>query len=176
MLSPRNEEKKSYTRLPPAFLETVQEVFDGAFEDQSKEGEFIVLGQAYQGEVVLRVGYLKKNSIAQINFDTSIDVPESASEILPLIEEMVYGTKELFVDYFKNNNLENFSYHWNPLQTSSKGLFYKYDTTNTKLEEEANSLLGEKTLDNSLVKGNMEESLEIEKIIESLEKENFNFK
>lgn len=177
MLSPRNEENKSFSLLPPELLETILEIFKDTFQEESTKGDFFCLGQVHQGEILLRLGYVEKGSIKQVNFDTSIDVEPNEPHVTDLLDELIVGTKELFINYFKNKNLEDFSYYWNPLETSKNhAIFYKYDATNTQLEAEANKLLGEENLDSSLIHGDMEESEEIEKIIESLNSKDFKFK
>lgn len=180
MIEPKNTNNQAFTKLPSELLETIVEVFTEHFDEQAQEGKFISFGQVHAGEILLRLGYIKNQSITQINFDTSNEVSGSEAQIIASLEEMVSATKELFLDYFKNKNLEHFSYHWNPLTASKKSgqVYYKMDSTNTRLEEEANALLGELPSEESegLIKGPMEDSEEIEKIVESLQSANFAFK
>jgi len=181
MIEPKNTNNLAFTKLPEELLETITEVFCENFEEQAKNGKFLCFGQVHQSELVLRVGYIENGSIGQINFDTSNVASGSEAQIIASLEEMVFATKELFLDYFKNKNLESFSYHWNPLTTSEKTgqVFYKMDSTNTELEREANALLGENfeaDETNGLIIGEMSDSEEIEKIVETLESTNFTFK
>lgn len=179
MITPKNEKNTAYTLFPIELLETLKETFDEGFEVQAKKGEFVSFGHIYQGEIVLRIGYLKKNSIAQTNFDTSIEASGSQASIVSAVENLVFSTKELFVDYFKNQNLEQFSYHWNEFNSSSK-VFYKLDATNTSLESQADVLLGEDPealFDEGLIMGDMSGSSdEIEKIVGTLQNSHFTFK
>jgi hypothetical protein len=180
MIEPKNTNNEAFTKLPTELLEAIIEVFEESFEEPAQNGKFMSFGQVHAGEMVLRVGYLKEGSIAQINFDTSNEVSGSEAQIIASLEEMVAATKELFLDYFKNKNLDSFSYHWNPLTASKKSgqVYYKMDSTNTSLEEQANALLGEEDSEqnDSLIKGPMEDSEEIEKIVESLQSSHFAFK
>jgi len=181
VIEPKNKNNSAFTKLPLELLETISEVFNENFEEQARSGEFVTFGQVHQSELILRVGYLEKGTIKQVNFDTSNVASGSEAQIIASLEEMVFATKELFLDYFKNSNLENFSYHWNPLTASEKSgqVYYKLDMTNTELEKQANALLGDDfDADNedSLIVGEMSDSEEIEKIVETLESTNFTFK
>jgi len=181
VIEPKNKHNSAFTKLPQELLESISEVFNENFEEQSKKGRFLSFGQVHQSELVLRVGYVEEGSIGQINFDTSNEASGSEAQIISSLEEMVFATKELFIDYFKNKNLENFSYHWNPLTASEKSgqVYYKMDTTNTELEKKANALLGENfdaDETDALIVGEMSDSEEIEKIVETLESSNFTFK
>lgn len=181
MIEPRNKNNLAFTKLPDELLETIAEVFRENFEEQSKKGKFVCFGQVHQSELVLRLGYIENGSIGQINFDSSNEASGSEAQIISSLEEMVFATKELFLDYFKNRNLENFSYHWNPLTASEKSgqVYYKMDSTNTELEKAANALLGESFAadeTDGLIVGEMSDSEEIEKIVETLESTSFTFK
>jgi hypothetical protein len=181
VIEPKNKNNSAFTKLPQELLETITAVFDENFEEQAKIGKFIAFGQVHQNEMVLRIGYVEDGSIGQINFDTSNVASGSEAQIIASLEEMVFATKELFLDYFKNKNLESFSYHWNPLTASEKAgqVYYKLDSTNTSLEKEANALLGENfdsDETDGLIVGDMSDSEEIEKIVETLESTNFTFK
>lgn len=179
MITPNNENNSSYTNFPEELLIAIKDHFAEEFETQSNDGKFFSFGRIYQGETVLRIGYTKKDSITQINFDTSIEASGSQASIISAIEDLVFNTKELFVDYFKNQNLENFSYHWNPMNTSSK-VSYKLDGTNTSLESQADAILGDELADmdpgGSLIVGDMSDSDEIEKIVDTLQTSHFTFK
>jgi len=181
MIEPKNKNNTSYTKLPKELLETIIDVFNENFDEQAQRGQFMAFGQVHTSEMVLRVGFLASDSIKQVNFDTSNEASGSDAQIISSLEEMVFATKELFLDYFKNQNLEHFSYHWNPLTSSAKTgqVHYKLDMTNTQLESEADALLGENFISDenqSLIIGDMSDSEEIEKIVETLESSNFAFK
>lgn len=180
-IEPKNQHNSAFTKLPEELLETISEVFSEHFEEQAKIGKFMTFGQVHQSELVLRVGYLENATIKQVNFDTSNEASGSEAQIIASLEEMVGATKELFLDYFKNKNFENFSYHWNPLTDSQKSgqVYYKIDMTNTELESQADALLGDgfdADDESSLIVGEMSDSEEIEKIVETLESSNFTFK
>ncbi len=176
MITPKNENNTAYTLFPVELLEAIKDAFAEEFEAQANEGKFITFGRIYQGEIVLRVGYLKNNTIKQANFDTSTEASGSEASVISALESLVFNTKELFIDLFKNNNLENFSYHWNEMNSSSK-VSYKFDATNTDLEAEANALLGEsETVSEGLIVGDMSDSDEIEKIVDTLQTSSFTFK
>ncbi len=179
MMTPRDEKNTAYTTFPEELLIAVQDHFTEEFLNEAESGDFFSFGRIYQNEIVLRVGYLKKGSISQVNFDTSTESSNSQAGIITSIEDLVFGTKELFVDYFKNKNLEHFSYHWNPLNSSSK-VHYKFDATNTGLESQADALLGEELADmdpgEGLIVGEMTDSDEIEKIVDTLQTSHFTFK
>lgn len=178
MISPKNEKNKAYTNFPEELLNAIKDSFSEDFEPQTKDGSFLSFGRIYQSEIVLRLGYLQKDSITQINFDTTIEASGSEASIISAVENLVFSTKELFIDYFKHQDLNNFSYHWNPMNNSSK-VSYKLDPSNTSLESQADALLGdipEDSTSESLIVGDMSDSDEIERIIETLQTTNFTFK
>ncbi len=178
MISPMNEKNTAYTAFPEELLSAIKEAFEEEFEEQAQEGEFFSFGRIYQGEIVLKVGYLGTGNIAQVNFNTSIEASGSEASVIPAVENLVFSSKELFVDYFKNKNLENFSYHWNPMNSSSK-VSYKFDACNTSLENQADALLEDSPSPieaEGLIVGDMSDSDEIEKIVDTLQASKFTFK
>ncbi len=179
MITPKNKRNTAYTPLPTELLTAIKNNFKEDFEKHGNKGSFFTFGRVYQGEIILRIGYVKKNSLMQINFDTSIQTINSKLSVIESLESLVFSTKELFIDYFKNNNLEHFSYHWNLINEKSN-VFYKFHSTNTELELQANILLGEEKTPSSkenLIIGDLSsDSDEIEKIVKTLENSEFAFK
>jgi hypothetical protein len=176
VIQPKDERNKAFTAFPAELLEAIKDSFSEDFKSASNEGSFISFGQIHPTEIILRVGYIKDGEISQVNFDCSTESSGSEASVIKSIEELVFTAKELFVDFFKNGKLEHFSYHWNPFGSSSK-VYYKLDRTNTDLEAQANALLGETLQDKEkLIVGDMSETDEIEKIVESLQTSSFTFK
>lgn len=170
MITPFDQENASFSKLPKDITEAIAEILTETFQSQSEKGTFKAQGHVYASEIVLRAGYLESGRISQINFDLSIKTSPQSQQAVKDLDELTAVAKELFVSYFKSENLEDFSYTWKPYPTTSaKPIHYKYDGTNTNLENEADKLLGENQ-NESLVIGDMSEAEAIEQIIESLQK------
>lgn len=171
MIQPKNTNNKTYANLPNEVTKAVEEELSEVFEGPAAKGDFLCQIRVYRTEMVLRVGYIKKNEIKQVNFDLSKEVIPEKPEPVKTLELLVAASKELFHGYFKNERIEDFSPLWADLSDSK--ISYRYDGTNTELESKANELLGEEALDVSgeqMIQGDFSELEAIEEIVKTLKK------
>lgn len=182
--TPRLSTSTKWTEIPEEFLAKVRAVFQNQFKKQSTEGDFIADGQIFPEEVLLRVGYVEKGRLKQINFEASMDLKqasvkafeaaatditadggtlesefgtrveaadsegEEASEQSTLMDRLfscidVLGS--LMEEYFEaGEDVDSIDVplHWKGYEFEGETIFLQYSTVNTKLEEEANRLLG----------------------------------
>ncbi len=76
---PRLPTSQTWTELPTDFTGKVQSVFAQEFPVELRSGEFLVEGRIYAAEMVIRLGFLEKGRLKQINFEASVDLPPEPS-------------------------------------------------------------------------------------------------
>ena len=154
--TPRLATSKTWTDLPGDFAGNLQGVFSRQFDGKGPQGEFIVDGRIYPDEVVVRMGYLESGRLRQINFEASVDLP-LVQDIDPNAEEgdaesitmerlyvCVDALGSLMEEYFEKGDVDEMDVplSWRPYEFEDETVFLKYSTVNTRLEEEADRLLG----------------------------------
>ena len=166
---PRHITSRQWTALPTDFVAKVEEVFARQFELESMNGEFFVEGRIFPEEIIVRVGYLEKGRIKQINFEASIDLPKSAAntgESADLSDQPVPGSSDssdtsesktmallyvcidalgsLMEEYLDLGEDEEIDVPltWQPYDFEGETVYLKHSTLNSRLEEEADRLLG----------------------------------
>lgn len=170
MIKPKNTVNKTYSKLPSELTKAISD----EFESTLKKPGFVSFAQVYINEIVLRVGYRPENSIKQVNFDLSANIEPEGLKPLEILEKLIDSAKDLFHSYFQEEDVKEFSPSW--ADVANTQISYRFDGTNTELEEEANRLLGEDTEETNemnsseMVVGDFSELDEIEKIVETLKK------
>ena len=143
--TPRLATSKTWTDLPGDFAGNLQGVFSRQFDVKGPQGEFMV-----------RMGYLESGRLRQINFEASVDLP-LVQDIDPNAEEgdaesitmerlyvCVDALGSLMEEYFEKGDVDEMDVplSWRPYEFEDETVFLKYSTVNTRLEEEADRLLG----------------------------------
>jgi len=173
LIKSKNPENKTYSKLPIELTKAISE----EFEDTFKKSGFRTFAHVYLNEIVLRVGHSPKSSIKQVNFDLTSEIEPQGEEPIQILERLIDCAKELFQSYFEHNDIEKFSPSW--AKVANTNIDYKFDGTNTDLEDDANKLLGEdfenvenlaETTDSKMIVGDFSELIEIEKIVETLKR------
>jgi hypothetical protein len=187
--NPRLSSSTKWTEVPEEFLAKVRKVFTDQFKAQATLGEFIVDGQIYPEEVLLRVGYVENGRLKQVNFEASMDLKGVAPKAFAASESDITADGEtigqafskraefdnaefadeeaelsgepstlmdrlfscidiigsLMEEYFEaGENIDNVDIplFWKGYEFEGESIYLQYSTVNTKLEEEANRLLG----------------------------------
>lgn len=157
-MTPRLSSSKSWTDLPAEFTAKVQTVFLNQFKHEAAQGEFLIEGRIYPEEIVLRAGYLEKGRLKQINFEASMDRPKAqptddSSEQTSTMDRLyicidVLGS--LMEEYFEMDAEDEIDLplRWRAYDFDNETVYLQHSTENTRLEEEADRLLGvsDKTL------------------------------
>ena len=169
MIKPKNTANKTYSKLPVELTEAISDEFEKTF----KKSSFLSFAHVYINELVLRVGYRPENSIKQVNFDLSASIEPEGPKPTQILERLIDAAKDLFHSYFQDEDVKLFSPSW--ADVANTNISYKFDGTNTELEEAANKLLGEDNEQNTnesseMVVGDFSELDEIEKIVETLKR------
>lgn len=156
-LKPRHAASKSWTPLPEDFAAKIKTVFNQQFQKESATGEFLLEGRIYPDEILLRMGYLELGRLRQINFEASMDVPlvqetideESAegdeeSLTITRLYTSIDALGSLMEEYFQKGDLEEMDVprSWRPFDFEGETVYLQYSTVNSKLEAEADRLLG----------------------------------
>lgn len=156
-MNPRLSSSKSWTELPADFTDKVQTVFNNQFKNESKRGAFLVQGWIYPEEVVVRVGYLENGRLKQINFEASMDLPPRGGLLSghPMEAEEDKTMERLYVsidalgslmeEYFELGDDDeeiDVPLRWRPYEFEGETVYLQHSTENSRLEEEANRLLG----------------------------------
>lgn len=166
-MNPRNKTSAAWTALPEDFKAQVIQILGEHFAAQSKLGKFTLDGRIYKHEIVMRVGYLKNQSIRPVQFDLSVDYDSKAGKPMQFFENLVDFGAGLLDTYFKNPE-EEFPLDWHLVDFEGSQIYVKQDSTNQELEAIADQLLGETEDDSDeLIHGDLDNS-DIEKIAESL--------
>ncbi len=157
--TPRHTEAHQWTDLPADFLAKLKEIFVRQFDFEAQEGEFIAEGRIYPKEAMIRIGYLQKGRLKQINFEASIDLNEPTagagisdedgiaarkSEVMDQIYTCIDSLGSLMEEYFQLGDDEDFKlpFHWTALEFEGETLYVQQSSINSRLEDEADRLLG----------------------------------
>jgi hypothetical protein len=154
-LLPRLATSLKSTAVPKDFLAKVRGVFEKQFEIEADTGEFIAEGLIFPEEVVLRVGYIEKGRLKQINFEASMDIKKAkladadaettATGTMERLYTLIDVLGSLMEEYFQADQDEaemDVPLHWKEYEFEGETVFMQYSTVNTRLEEEADRILG----------------------------------
>lgn len=155
-LVPRLATSTKSTDVPQEFLSKVRGVFEKQFDVEADLGEFLADGRIFPDEVVLRIGYLEKGRLKQINFEASMDIKKPRLADAAAAEESETGTMDrlytlidvlgsLMEEYFdadQNEEEMDLPLHWKAYEFEGETVYLQHSTVNTRLEEEADRLLG----------------------------------
>ncbi len=146
---PRLDSSVKWTPLPQEFVGQIQEIFEENFQDSFAQNHFIVQGQVYPQEILLRIGHIAKSSIRQKNFEASIEYNQKTDDLKECIYIAVDLIASLMTDYLKIENLEEdsdksfyFPLEWKEHRVEKKVIYLKSSSVNTELEAKADQLLG----------------------------------
>lgn len=165
--SPRLVTSRQWTELPEVFLSKVSHVFRNQFKFEITKGEFLVDGRIYPEELIVRIGYLENGRLKQINFEASMDIHpasksanhldlgadtksdedteiEAESKIMDLLYACIDALGSLLEEYFQLGDEEDLDVpnQWRAYEIEGQTIYLQHSTINTKLEAEADRLLG----------------------------------
>lgn len=145
-MTPRNPTSKNWTALPLEFREKAAQVFAQNFREESKTGEFFIEGRIYPNEIVMRAGYIEQGRLKQTNFEVSMEhAPnEAAMEKLFLGIDVLGSVFETHFEHLREDEIDDVEYPviWEEFDFDDSKVHLRFSTANTKLEDEANRLLG----------------------------------
>lgn len=145
-MTPRDPSSKNWTALPLEFREKAALVFNQNFKKESEEGEFFVEGRIYPLEIVVRAGFIEKNRLKQTNFEVSMEhgPDEKAMEKLFLGLDVLGSVFETHFEHLSEEETDDVDYpvNWEEFDFDDQKVHLRFSTANTRLEADANKLLG----------------------------------
>ena len=165
-MTPRLKTSKKSTPFPQEFADQIKGAFLENFREELKNADLIVQGRIYPEEILLRVGYIEKGQLKQNNFEVSAAYDYKKDNTIECIHTCVDFLASILNQYFELSKKTaqdeeselDLPYTWKEIHFEKNELYFQFSTVNTKLEEEADRLLGKDP--DALVQDNEEEDFE----------------
>lgn len=142
MLTPRLKTSKKWTAFPPEYTVQIETVFKENFAAQLKGSQLKVEGRIYPEEILLRVGFHRQGELRQANFEVSMEHSPTEQDALERIHNCVDAAASMMMDFFENEDSDDFPRSWKEFPFQNKKLYLQFTTENSDLEKEADRLLG----------------------------------
>ena len=142
-MHPRLPTSRKWTAFPTELKIQIQSVFKETFKDHIKGGTVVSEGRIYPGEILVMIGYQPGSGLKQANFEVSVAYKKDKDNVLKMINLAVDAAGSLFEQYFTLADDSSFPRVWLDVDFEGREIFIQYTTTNSKLEAEADKLLGE---------------------------------
>ncbi len=156
-MTPRNPTSKNWTALPAEFSEKAAVVFAQNFKEESKLGDFFIEGRIYPSEIIMRAGYIEPGRLKQSNFEVSLDhsPSEKAMEKLFFGIDVLGSVFETHFEHLREEEIDDVEYplNWEEFDFEDTKVQIRFSTANTRLEDEANKLLGLKEGESLFIEG-----------------------
>lgn len=149
-MNPRLSTSLKWTALPSEFADKVRKVFADNFKVEAEAGEFLVEGRIYPEEILMRIGYLEKGRLKQVNFEASSTYSKEAGNAFDKLYLCVDAIASMMEEAFEADEEIEFPLNWREYDFEGQPVFLQYSTVNTELEAEADRILG--LADQALVK------------------------
>ncbi|MDZ4661444.1 MAG: hypothetical protein SGJ18_07460 [Pseudomonadota bacterium] len=153
-MEPRRKSSIKWVALPKEYCQVVREIFESSYSEKIQGSELIVEGRIYREEIIVRVGYLPRGSIRQSNFEASVDFNLQKENALEMLNIMIDPIGTLFESFLDAKETE-FPKLWQKQIYKEKAIYILYSAVNSRLEEEADRILG---LDRGLVSTDFNEN------------------
>lgn len=157
-MDPRLPTSKQWTKFPAELITQMRSVFQEGFGPQLGKSTIEVEGRIYPGELLLSLGFSRVGQLKQPNFEISLGYDSKKENVLKLIHVLFDAMGALFDQYFQNPDDGEFPRYWEEMEFEGKKLFVQYSTRNSKLESDADALLG--AADGGLLHDEVDESEE----------------
>lgn len=150
-MTPRLKSSKKWTAFPKELIDQILSAFEENFKDTLNEAEILVEGRIYPQEILLRVGLLEKGRLKQKNFEVSAEYSSEKENAVQKIFVSVDAAATLLLDYMEKEQSKgedeiesdiDVPYTWKEMEFEQEKLFIQFSTVNSKLEAEADRLLG----------------------------------
>lgn len=142
-MTPRLPSSKKWTTFPPDYIEQIKDIFEQTFREYLQQTEVIVEGRIYGEEILLRIGLLKKGHLRQDNFEASISYKADKDRAMQKISDGIDLIASVVDHFFSNIDEENPEFYPTKWEACEEGsIYFRYSTVNTRLEAEADAILG----------------------------------
>jgi hypothetical protein len=142
-MEPRLKTSKKWTPYPTELLEQIREVVEVFFADyEVGNGKFVIEGEIYPEEVLLRIGISRPGQLRQDNFEASLQYDVKNDKPLDLIHMMTDFLGEAWINYLEDEpEDESLPRQWQKNYFENREIHLRYSTANSELEAQANALL-----------------------------------
>ena len=141
-MKPRLPSSRSWTPLPAELMQQMKSVFSEGFRGQLGNASVEIEGWIYPSELMLSLGFTRPNQLKQPNFEVSMTYDPKRDNVLKLVHVAFDAIGALFDQYFASPDDMDFPLHWEEIEFEGRRLHIQYTGKNTKLEAEADRLLG----------------------------------
>jgi hypothetical protein len=142
-MEPRLPSSKQWSKFPAELIQQMKSVFQEGFGAQLGKANIEVEGRIYPAELLLSLGFSRPNQLKQPNFEISLGYDSKKDNVLKLMHSLFDAMGALFDQYFQSDDDSDFPRYWEEIDFEGKKLFIQYSTKNSKLEDEADLLLGQ---------------------------------
>lgn len=134
----RLSSSKKWTPFPDDLENAMREILRENYKDL--KGTFIVEGRIYSAELLLRLGYLKPDSLKQVNFEVSLNFDNKK-----VMEEIhfCFDVAAAMLQTFVENPESDFPYQWKEIDFEKRRVFVQFSTINSELERQTDIFLGD---------------------------------
>jgi hypothetical protein len=141
-MEPRLPTSSKWTPFPNELLTQMRSVFQEGFGAQLGKATVEVEGRIYPTELLLSLGFSRSNQMKQPNFEISLAYNAKKDNVLKLMHTLFDAMGALFDQYFQTTEDTEFPRLWEEMEFEGKKLYVQYSTKNSKLESEADKILG----------------------------------
>lgn len=149
-MEPRRSKLNRWTDIPQDYTRQVLAALNDSFKDELKSGKFIFEGRIYADEILLRMGFIEKGRLRQLNFEVSADLKAGKEDTIKIIGLCVDVGATMLEELFSSKDDSDFPRVWSLYEVEGKKIYIQFSSSNSELDKEADRLLG--TYDESLVK------------------------
>ena len=142
----RLESSTQWSPFPKELCQNAAVVLQERFsEEYDIEGaQFVVEGQIYPNEILGRYGLRFKDQLKQLNFEISLEYDNEKDNALELIQTSMDVVEHLWIELLEDDlNDDELVNDWEKMPHEKQTYYFRYSTTNSLLEEEADKLLEE---------------------------------
>lgn len=142
-MEPRLKSSKKWTPYPKELTEQIREVVEVFFADyETNNGKFIIEGEIYPEEVLLRIGINRPGQLRQDNFEASLQYDVKQDKAIDLVHIMTDFLGEAWINFLEDEpELSELPLIWQENIFEKRKIYLRYTSANTELEAEANRLL-----------------------------------
>jgi hypothetical protein len=142
LMIPRLMTSKKWTEFPKEYISQITEVFKEGFKAELEGVDFFVEGRIYPEEIMLRIGILEPGRIAQANFEVSALYDAKKQDAIEWIYTCIDAAGTMMGEYFEADGEVEFPRTWKEIDFDGKKIFTQFTTVNSRLEAEADAILG----------------------------------
>ncbi len=142
IMEPRLPSSRQWTELPAELLKQMNSVFQEGFRSQLGNATVEIEGRIYPNELLISMGFSRPNQLKQPNFQVSATYDPKKDNVLNLVHLCFDAIGALFDQYFQSPDDTEFPLYWEESEFEGRRIHIQYSGKNTKLEEEADKLLG----------------------------------